>query len=300
MLPLLAAIASPITPTIEIAPGVAMTRVNLGTCCGSEVTNAFPAWWSAGGRGVDTALDYGKEVPGGKQTDLSKAISKIGAPRDSLFITTKVRAGLDVVHGAKLCLGLDADYALNAVKSDLKELNVSQADLVLLHAPCYSDKTNAKLWQGLEQALALNLTRAIGVSNFPTKQLSALLSVATTKPAVNQCQMSIGQQEDEMLKFCEEQGIVFEAYAAMRGCPFSDAKAQAIAASHGVGVAQVCLRWVLQKGAVMAIGLGDNATKMPEYAEANLDLYGFELTSEEMSTLDATGSPIQGGSCAQG
>ena len=264
--------ASPIAPTIEIAPGVAMPRINLGTCCGSEATNSFPAWWKAGGRGVDTAFDYGKEVPGGKETDLRNAIAKVGAPRDSLFITTKIRAGLDALHGLKLCIGLDAEYALNAVKKDLVELNVSQVDLVLLHAPCKSDATNAKLWQGLEQALATNLTRAIGVSNYPKKQLGALLAQATTKPAVQQCQMSMAQQEDEMLQYCAEQGIVFEAYEAMRACPFSNPQVQSIAAGHGVGVSQVCLRWVLQKGAVFAVGLGANATEMPEYSKENLAL----------------------------
>eukprot|EP00316_Scyphosphaera_apsteinii_P005905 CAMPEP_0119307728 /NCGR_PEP_ID=MMETSP1333-20130426/8133_1 /TAXON_ID=418940 /ORGANISM="Scyphosphaera apsteinii, Strain RCC1455" /LENGTH=278 /DNA_ID=CAMNT_0007311325 /DNA_START=160 /DNA_END=999 /DNA_ORIENTATION=+ len=277
-----------------------MTRVNLGTCCGSEVEKAFPAWWAAGGRGVDTALDYGKEVPGGKESELSAAIAKVGAPRDRLFITTKIRAGLDILHGLKFCIGLDADYAVTAVKANLAQLNVSQVDLVLLHAPCYSDQVNAKLWQGLEQALSQNLTRAIGVSNYPKKQLAALLAVAKTKPAINQCQMSVAQQEEEMLQFCAEQGIVFEAYAAMRGCPFDNIQVQSIAAAHSVGVAQVCLRWVLQKGAIMAIGLGSNATRMPSYAKANLDLYGFELSANEMATLDATGSPIRGGSCAQG
>ena len=108
---------SQLTPSIEIAPGVSMPRINLGTCCGSEVTNAFPAWYAAGGRGVDTAFDYGKEVPGGKETDLRKAIAKVRAPRESLFITTKIRAGLDILHGAKLCIGLDADYALSAVRA---------------------------------------------------------------------------------------------------------------------------------------------------------------------------------------
>ena len=113
----LASAAPPIAPTVKIAPGVAMPRINLGTCCGSKVTSAFPAWYAAGGRGVDTAFDYGKEVPGGKQTDLSKAIAAAGAPRGSLFITTKIRAGLDVLHGGPLCIGLDAEYALKAVKA---------------------------------------------------------------------------------------------------------------------------------------------------------------------------------------
>jgi diketogulonate reductase-like aldo/keto reductase len=198
--------AAPIAPTVEIAPGVAMPRINLGTCCGSEVTNAFPAWWAAGGRGVDTAYDYGKEVPGGKETDLRKAIDRVGAPRESLFITTKIRAGLDVLHGGKLCIGLNADYALAGVRADLAELNVSQVDLVLLHAPCLEDGTNAELWRGMEQALALNLTRAIGVSNYPKAQLGTLLETARVKPAVNQCQMSMANQEAEMVRYCKEHG----------------------------------------------------------------------------------------------
>eukprot|EP00966_Prymnesium_polylepis_P036531 847404-Prymnesium_polylepis.1 len=68
--------SSGIPPTIEISPGVAMPRVNLGTCCGSEASSSFPNWWAAGGRGVDTAFDYGKEVPGGKETELSAAIAE--------------------------------------------------------------------------------------------------------------------------------------------------------------------------------------------------------------------------------
>ena len=107
-----------LTPTVEIAPGVVMPRINLGTCCGSESTNSFPAWYAAGGRGVDTALDYGKEVPGGKETELAAAIAKAGVARDSLFLTTKIRAGFDVAHGGPLCIGLDAEYALKAVQSE--------------------------------------------------------------------------------------------------------------------------------------------------------------------------------------
>ena len=72
--PLAILAASPLPPTVQIAPHVTMPRINLGTCCGSESTNSFPSWWAAGGHGVDTAYDYGKECPGGKQTELSAAI----------------------------------------------------------------------------------------------------------------------------------------------------------------------------------------------------------------------------------
>jgi len=169
---------------------------------------------------------------------------------------------------------------------------------VLLHAPCASDATNAKLWRGLEAALAQNLTRAIGVSNFDKARLGALLKVAATKPAVNQCQMSMAHQEREMLEYCAEKGIVFEAYAAMRGCPFSDPRVQRVAAAHGVGASQVCLRWVLQTGAAMAVGLGKNESRMRSYAREDLGIFGFELSADDMATLSATGTQIK--SCAPG
>ena len=73
----------------------------------------------------------------------------------------------------------------------------------------------------------------------------------------------------------------------MRGCDFSDADINAIADHHGVEVAQVCLRWILQHGAILAVGLGENATNIPSFAATNLDLFSFELDDEEMATLDA-------------
>ena len=135
---------------------------------------------------MDTALDYGKECPGGKQSELGAAIVKAGVARSSVFITTKIRAGLDISHGGPLCIGASAAYALKQVQQDVAELNVTQVDLVLLHAPCLEASHNLLLWQGLEQALAMNLTRAIGVSNYKVKNLQALQAKAKTKPAVNQ------------------------------------------------------------------------------------------------------------------
>ena len=283
--------ASP--PTTEIAPGVLMPVVNLGTCCGSEATRSFPLWWGDGGRGVDTALDYGKECPGGTQAELGAAIRAAGAPRADVFITTKIRAGFDIAHGGPLCLGVSSDYALSQVRQDLRELNVSQVDLVLLHSPCLSASANFKLWQGLEEALAQNLTRAIGVSNYSKKQLAALLAQAglKVKPAVNQCELSVAHHVDEDMAFCRANNITYEAYEAMRGCPFGNAQVRSIAAAHSVGVSQVCLRWVLQKGAVLAVGIGSNATTMPAYARGNLDLFGFALNASEMAFLDALHPP---------
>ena len=214
---LAASFASPtveITRTVEIAPGVEMPRVNLGTCCGSEATHSFPAWYAAGGRGVDTALDYGKEAPGGKQTELAAAIAAAGVPRSSVFITTKIRAGFDLAHGGPLCVGVSAEHALSQVRQDVAELNVTHVDLVLLHAPCLTDGANYALWQGLEEAHALNLTRAIGVSNYKAKQLSALIAKADKKPSVNQCLFSVAHHDDETLDYCKANGVQYEVSAA--------------------------------------------------------------------------------------
>lgn len=274
------------SPTVEISPGVHMPRINLGTCCGSESTNSFPIWYAHGGRGVDTALDYGKECPGGKQTELAAAILKSGAPRTELFLTTKIRAGLDLSRGGPLCLFASPEYALKQVREDIKELNVTQLDLVLLHAPCVTTEKDYALWQGLEQALEMNLTRAIGVSNYNAKQLGGLLQKATHKPVVNQCHLSIGTHDDQGIAFSQQHGVVYEAYQAIHGCPFQDSHVQSIAKAHNTGVSQVCLRWVLQRGAILAAGLGSNQSHMASYAQENLDLYGFELSENEMAYLN--------------
>ena len=93
--------AHAVVPTVEIAPGVDMPQVNLGTCCGSEATDAFPVWFSAGGRGVDTALDYGKEVPGGTQAELGAALVKSGVARDEVYPLLETEEELEVEEAAK-------------------------------------------------------------------------------------------------------------------------------------------------------------------------------------------------------
>ena len=160
-------------------------------------------------------------------------------------------------------------------------------DLVLLHHPCEFSALDAALWEGLEEALARNLTRAIGVSNYGADDLAALEKAWTVPPAVNQCEMSVGHRDAAGLNATQARGVTYEAYEAMRGCPFDDADVVAVAAGHGVSVAQVCLRWILQHGAALAVGLGANATTIPAYAATNLDLYSFELADAEMALLDA-------------
>ena len=125
--------AQSLEPTaVEVAPGVWMPKVNLGTCCGSQPKVGLAPWLAAGGRGIDTAYDYGKLVPGGRETDIKAVLAASSVPRKELFITTKIPAGYGIVPGS--CSG-GAGEALRQVKENLKELGMSQVDLVLLHHP---------------------------------------------------------------------------------------------------------------------------------------------------------------------
>ena len=138
-----------------------------------------------------------------------------------------------------------------------------QVDLVLIHRPCQPAgsprgpstdpaASNNALWKGAQAALAQGLTRAIGVSNYVTADLKAL---SGPKPSLNQCQMSIQHHDDDTIAYCAENGIQYESYQAMKGCPFSDPQLMQIATAHNVSAAQVCLRWVLERGCVSATGV---------------------------------------------
>ena len=259
--------------TVDIAPGVHMPMVNLGTCCGSDPSVGVKPWLAAGGVGIDTAWSYRD------QAAIATALK--GTDRSKYFMTTKVPPGNASATPAD---------AIAKLKYDLAQLGEDHVDLVLIHHPCEA-ACNAALWKGLEEALAQGLTKAIGVSNFSPDDLTALLKTAKVPPAVNQCHMSIKAHDPERLSFCKAHNITYEAFDAMKGCDFTSPVIKKVAAAHSVGVAQVCLKWVLQTGAVIAVGTGSDASKVAEYSKEDLDLFSFELTAAEMDTLNKIGSP---------
>lgn len=240
-----AAAAAPTEKAVEIAPGVFFPSVNLGTCCGSDPKVGMPAWFSAGGTGIDTALDYGD------QTVIGGVLKQLKKQRSSYFMTSKIPT-----HGATA--PLSAAYALAKVQEDVKELGLDRLDLVLIHHPA-TDAENIALWRGMEQAVRTNLTKTIGLSNFNQAQIEALLKEATIRPVVNQCDLSVGGQDmqcgprDAAIAYNIAQNISYQAWSPMRRCPFTDPVMAKIAASHNVSVAQVCLRWILERVCTMVL-----------------------------------------------
>ena len=306
----LSAAPSVAIPSVEIAPGVQMPVINVGTCCGSDA-RGVTAWLEAGGRGIDTAFDYGgvgeKFVPGALQTEIRDVMRRSAVPREQLFLTTKVPGGLNpplqlasYPYG-KCVAGRFASPAENAyqqVLADLDELGVAQLDLVLLHAPCEDRALNRQLWAAMERALARNLTRAIGVSNYNRDDLADLLRHARVRPSVNECQFSLDQRSEADLAFAQAEGIQVVAYGASKGCPTDGAAALAIAARHGVSVTQVCLRWAVQRGVLLAVGLG-TSERVAAHARDNAAVFQFALTPGEMEELEAS-VPIEIPSCPPG
>lgn len=164
--------------------------------------------------------------------------------------------------------------------------------------PCHSPitplhTTHTAVTQGLIQAKKMGLTRAIGVSNFGVAQLESLKGSSET-PAVNQIPLSIVPfwgstvgHDDALLTYCADHTIVPQSYGSLRGCPFTDARLVGIAAAHKVTPSQACMRWVLQRGAVLAAGTGSNSTTAPQYSRENIGIFDFALTAAEMGVLNS-------------
>lgn len=173
---------------------------------------------------------------------------------------------------------------------------MGRLDLVLIHHPA-TDAENVALWKGMEQAVRMNLTRTIGLSNFNQEQIEALLKVATIRPVVNQCDLSVGGQDtqcgprDAAIAYNIAQNISYEAWSPMKHCPFTDPTILKIASAHKVSAAQVCLRWILERGCTIAVGTGSDAAKAKDYSKENLDLFGFALTAQEVSAINKLAKP---------
>lgn len=209
-------------------------------------------------------------------------------PRSAYFLTSKIE-----VSGANVPKVLTAAYALQSVEQHVKELGIEQLDLVVIHRPSEEPSNNQALWKGLEQAVAKNLTRAIGLSNFRSSDIEPILEIATIRPAVNQCDLRVGLAyslcgfRDSAIAYNQAHNITFSAWATLKMCPVSNTDMIAIAKAHNKTTAQVCLRWIIDRGCTLAVGTGDDPAKATEYAKEDLDLFDFSLTAEEMKTINA-------------
>ncbi len=218
-----------------------------------------------GYRSIDTAQAYGNEE------GVGNALAKCGLPREEFFITTKVwitNAGYE--------------KAKASIKESLRKLQVSYIDLLLIHQP-FGDYYGT--YRAMEEAYKAGTVRAIGVSNFYPDRYIDLHHFAEIKPAVNQVETHIFQQQKTAKEYLKKNGTQIESwgpFAEGKNDYFNNPVLKEIGAVHGKTVAQVALRFLIQNG-VVVIPKSTHKERMEE----NFNVFDFELAADEMAKVEA-------------
>jgi len=255
-------------PTITLNNGVEMPQVGFGVfqVPNEETTAAVAAALKAGYRSIDTAAIYGNEE------GVGKALAQSGIAREELFITSKIWIE-----------DMGYEQTLEAFEATLQRLGLDYLDLFPIHWPAPEKDLYVETWKALEKLYADKKIRAIGVSNFQPAHLDKLIAAGTIVPAVNQVELHPALQNREVIAANAEHGVVTEAWSPLaQGAMLTEETILAIAEAHKVTAAQVILRWHLQEGRVI---IPKSVTE--SRIIANLDLFDFELTSEELANIDA-------------
>ncbi|MBF6102286.1 aldo/keto reductase [Nocardia cyriacigeorgica] len=260
----------PSIPTVALNDGTTIPQLGYGVfrVPDDEATPAVAAALKAGYRAIDTAAYYRNEAGTGA------AMAACGIPREQLHITTKVW---------HTDLGYDATLA--AVEQSLANLKLDYLDLYLIHWPVPARDLYVESWRALEKIQSEGLARSIGVSNFPIPQLERLIAETGTVPAVNQVELHPWLPQTELREFDRRHGIATQAWSPLgHGRLVTDPVVEQVAARHGKTAAQILLRWNIELGNIVI-----SKSVTPERIQSNLEIFDFELTSEDhdlLATLD--------------
>jgi diketogulonate reductase-like aldo/keto reductase len=265
-----------------LANGVQIPSMGFGTWQaqdGAQAVQAVQDALAAGYRHIDTAATYGNEA------SVGQAIKTSGIARDDLFITTKL---WNDVRGY--------DETLRAFEASMQKLQLDVLDLYLIHWPNPAPQRpdwqtrNAESWRAFEKLYADGRIRAIGVSNFCEHHLDELLKTAHVAPMVNQIMLCPGETKDALVSYMRAHNMLPEAYSPLgHGVIFSSPEMQAIAAKYGKSVAQVTLRWSLERG-YLPLPKSVTQARIVE----NLDVYDFSLDAadiERINHINGYGTP---------
>lgn len=255
------------TATVTLNSGYEMPIMGLGTYSLSdeECYNSVTALLEAGGRLIDTAYMYHNEAAVGR------AIRDSDVPREEIFVITKLYPS-------------QFDDPEAAIELALDTLDIGYIDLMLLHHPGTGD---VEAYHAMEQAVADGKIHSIGLSNWYIEELEEFLPQVNITPALVQNEIHPYYQEPDVVPYIQELGITVQGWYPFGGRGHTsellgDETISAIAEAHGVTSAQVILRWNLQRGVVVIPGSSN-----PDHIRENLDLFGFELTDEEMAQIAA-------------
>jgi diketogulonate reductase-like aldo/keto reductase len=255
-------------PNLKLNSGQTIQAIGFGTwqLSPDQAKESVLSALETGYRLIDTAKIYRNEQAVGE------ALKQSGVPREDIFITTKLWNS-----------DQGFDSTLKAFDDSLGKLRLEYLDLYLIHWPGEGPQKRHDSWRAMEKLQKQGRVKAIGVSNFTVRHLKELNEVSDTIPAVNQIEFHpfIYNEQKELLEFCLDRGIVFEAYSPLAQGHLNDDLLTLIGKKHGKSSSQVMLRWAVQKGTIPL-----PRSSNPSHIKQNLDIFDFELSDSEIGKID--------------
>lgn len=256
--------------TVRLNSGYEMPIMGLGTYSLDYDTcvNSVKALLENGGRLIDTAYMYGNEDAVGE--GVRQAMKEFDIPREEIFVITKIYPS-------------QFNDPEAAIDMALEKLDIGYIDMMLLHHP--GDK-DVEAYLAMEKYVKSGKIHSIGLSNWYVKELTEFLPQVNITPALVQNEIHPYYQEQDVVPFIQEKGIAVQAWFPLGGRGHTkelleNKTIMEIAEAHGVSSAQVILRWDLQRGVIVIPGSSN-----PDHIKENLDLFGFELSDEEMEKIN--------------
>lgn len=257
-----------------LSNGVEMPGIGFGTWKAKDGETAYDSIieaLKAGYRHIDTAAMYRNEA------SVGKAVRECGLKREDIFVTSKV---WNKNRGY--------EKTMAAFEKTLATMELDYLDLYLIHWPAIPlqfedwDEINLGTWKAMTELYKAGKIKAIGVANFYPKHLESLMKTEVP-PMVNQIEYHPGYTQDEVVKYCQENGIVVQGWSPLgNGAVLGSEFLAEIAAKYNKSVAQICIRYAVQNGIVP---LPKSVT--PSRIAANLDVYDFEISEEDMKAIAA-------------
>ncbi len=255
-------------PAVKLNSGYEMPIAGIGTYSlhGDTCVNSIVSALEQGVRLIDTAYIYGNEE------EVGEAIRKSKVPRGEIFVITKIYPGEQFQNPEK------------AIQDALDKLDIGYIDMMLLHHPGDND-VNA--YKAMEKFAEQGKIRSLGLSNWYTEEIDDFIAQVNIKPALVQNEIHPYYQEQKVIPYMHNLGIVMQAWYPLGGRGYqhellNDKTILKIAENHGKSAAQVILRWDLQNGVAVIPGSSN-----PAHILENISLFDFELTDEEMEQISA-------------
>jgi 2,5-diketo-D-gluconate reductase A len=255
-------------PSMTLQSGVSIPRIGFGTWDLANAAADVATAIEVGYRHVDTAFAYRNE------TEVGEGIRASGVARQELFVTGKLNGDS---HGLQ--------EAQAAFDKSARSLGLDYLDLYLIHWPNPQQDRYVEAWHGLEKLLADGKVRSIGLSNFKPAHISRLLAEADVAPDVNQIELNPMLTRNETREYHDRHGIATESWAPLgqgKGELLSMGPIVTVAKARGKSPAQVALRWQIELG-LITIPKSSSRERLAQ----NLDIFGFELSPDEVSAISA-------------